>query len=463
MTPNWPTPGHEPTRQGAWRSAKALAAHVRVLLGLPPGAHPRPVIRTAVELPEHWWIDPEALAHRPLLSFRAPGRRWHTGLGEAMRCPIELLRYEAHPDRPGELRPHPSDVAAAQQWVDSLQVSCPAAVVAGFPTRQADGQWAAPLHLWLPRLWLIDGPAWEVAIVMDHLGTRQELAAEVEALLAAIRSEPQPAPPPLTLAGESEADVAQALQMLADPAQGLEKVVLGWPRDWRGGAQEPQVWRHLREHRSDAWCSIAKVGEFHFFCASPELLVQASEGGLRSLALAGTPTHPAGATLAGLEGSVMAIEHSVVVDYIARNLKDLGLSPRHEPPSLRPAGPLMHWATSVEVSHRGEVGALTAAMHLHPTPALLGLPRATALEALSQLEASPRGWYGGFAGLLAGDGSGDGELAVLLRGAQRQSHGWHAWAGAGLVAGGDPLGERQEIMNKHKALAEGLGLSGATA
>jgi isochorismate synthase EntC len=54
-------------------------------------------------------------------------------------------------------------------------------------------------------------------------------------------------------------------------------------------------------------------------------------------------------------------------------------------------------------------------------------------------------------------------LAVLLRGAQRQSHGWHAWAGAGLVAGGDPLGERQEIMNKHKALAEGLGLSGATA
>lgn len=460
MTPNWPTPGHQPTARGAWRSPQALAAHVRTLLGLPPGRHPRPVIRTAVELPPRWWVDPADSAAPALFSFRGPGQRWHTGMGQALACPIEQLRYEPDTDRPGELRPHSQDVAAVQRWVRELQVSCPAAAVAGFPQRVADGQWAAPLQVWLPRLWLIEGPVWEVAVVMDYLQPGETLAAEVERLLAQIRCEPPPAAAPLALQREQEADVARALQRLADPQEGLKKVVLGWPRQWQGGAPLALVGQHLREQRQDAWCCVVQRGAVAFACASPELLVQGRDGGLRSLALAGTPVQPRQATLDGPDAAVMAVEHGVVVDYIVDNLRTLGLQPRHSAAQLRPAGPLMHWATAVEVSERGNVDALTAALHLHPTPALLGLPRATALQALGELETAPRGWYGGFAGLLAGDGSGDGEFAVVLRGAERRGDGWLAWAGAGLVAGGDAEGERQEILAKHRALTQGLGLSG---
>jgi isochorismate synthase EntC len=112
----------------------------------------------------------------------------------------------------------------------------------------------------------------------------------------------------------------------------------------------------------------------------------------------------------------------------------------------------------VTAARPAHLDALTVALNLHPTPALLGTPRAEALAAVAALESEPRSWFGGFAGVLSATGDGCGELAVLLRGAERCSGGWRTWAGSGLVQASHEADERDEVDRKHRAIAAGLGL-----
>lgn len=467
MSPNWPTPGHQPTVSGAWKSPAALVAHLYTLLAMQPGRHQRAVVRTQLELPPGWWLRQPAETRAEVFGFRGPGQRWHTALGQAWLCPIRQVRYQSEENN-GGFRPHPKDLQAVLQWLDLAQVSCPVAVIAGFPQPLPDGGWAAPLRLWVPRLWLIDSPEREanssypqqveVAIVFERDRTAPVIAAEVEQLLSLLTAEELPEASPLQLQRERPVAVAEALQYLCDHPD-LRKVVLAGPRHWGGGGAIGRVWHHLRSQRRDAWCTVAQLPDGEFAFASPELLVESLHGGLRSLALAGTPVDRAGPPAS--PAAVMALEHSLVVDYLTSSLAELGAKAHAECQQLRSAGPLKHLATPVTVADRGDLSALQVALWLHPTPALLGLPRPPALRLLAALESEPRGWYGGFAGLLAGDGSGDGELAVLLRGAAVQADGWLAWAGAGLVQGADPAAELREICNKHQALVAGLGLDAA--
>lgn len=464
MSPNWPTPGHQPTASGAWRSPAALVAHLHTLLSMPAGRHQRAVVRTQLELPSGWWLRQDAAHPMESYAFRGPGQRWHTALGQAWLCPIRQLRYQSG-DGDGAFRPHPQDLQMVLRWMEQVQVSCPVACIAGFPERTSTGEWVAPLRLWVPRLWLIDSPCAdasadgsqqvEVAIVFERDRTAPVLAAELELLLSQLTADPMPEAPTLELVQEHQADVGQALQYLSEH-QELRKVVLAWPRLWSGGGPICRAWDHLRRQRSDAWCAWAQLPEGQFAFASPELLIEGRLGGLRSLALAGTLVEQS--ALPASPAAVMAVEHSVVVDYLTNSLAELGAEALAERQQVRTAGPLKHLATPVTVAERGDLSALHAALWLHPTPALLGLPRPPALQLLAELESQPRGWYGGFSGLLAGDGSGDGEIAVLLRGAEVQGDGWLAWAGAGLVLGADVQAERREIFNKHKALVEGIGL-----
>lgn len=99
--------------------------------------------------------------------------------------------------------------------------------------------------------------------------------------------------------------------------------------------------------------------------------------------------------------------------------------------------------------------ALTAALTLHPTPALLGVPRQRALTLLELTEPA-RALYGGCVGRLTCDGSGDGEVVVLLRGVAQQGGQWHARAGAGLVPGSVPADESVEIAQKLAAIIQSL-------
>ncbi len=101
-----------------------------------------------------------------------------------------------------------------------------------------------------------------------------------------------------------------------------------------------------------------------------------------------------------------------------------------------------------------ETDLLDLAHRLHPTPATNGEPRRAARHWLRLAEPDGRGWYTGAAGVLEPDLSG--ELWVLLRCAEVTGEEAQLYAGAGIVAGSDPLAEWRETAHKLSAMATAL-------
>jgi isochorismate synthase EntC len=91
---------------------------------------------------------------------------------------------------------------------------------------------------------------------------------------------------------------------------------------------------------------------------------------------------------------------------------------------------------------------------LHPTPAVGGSPRASALTAIRELEPFERGAYAGPVGWI--DAEGDGEWAVALRCAEIDGQLANLFAGAGIVAGSDPDAELDETERKFRAFLDAL-------
>ncbi len=166
----------------------------------------------------------------------------------------------------------------------------------------------------------------------------------------------------------------------------------------------------------------------------------------------------------------------------ARNIADLMASPkdRHEhaftsravgealkpfctsitvpdEPSVLAAGPVNHLSTVIEGELASpDITVLDLMLALHPTPAVGGVPRREALEAIADLEKFDRGLYAGMVGWC--DENGDGEWAVTLRCAEIRNRQIRLMAGAGIVAGSDPDAEFRETENKFKTMLQALGL-----
>ena len=172
---------------------------------------------------------------------------------------------------------------------------------------------------------------------------------------------------------------------------------------------------------------------------------------MTTMALAGTGS----VAQLSAEDPRLGDEHGRVRDFVQARLTALGVQELTLQADLTQAGPLTHRRTHITGQRTQDVDALTAALTLHPTPALLGLPRANALALVETVE-PPRGLYAGCLGRLACDGSGDGEVVALLRGVAQEHGGWHARAGAGLVPDSIPKDESAEIAQKLAAIVQSV-------
>jgi isochorismate synthase len=149
-------------------------------------------------------------------------------------------------------------------------------------------------------------------------------------------------------------------------------------------------------------------------------------------------------------------EHRLVVEAVTDALAPLCLDLRVDPsPSPAATATVWHLSTRVRgvLRDRG-MSALALAAHLHPTPAVCGVPREVARTAIADLEPVPRGFYAGLVGWV--DGAGDGEWAITLRCAEVYAGAARLFAGAGIIAGSDPDSELAETEMKFRALAEAL-------
>lgn len=177
--------------------------------------------------------------------------------------------------------------------------------------------------------------------------------------------------------------------------------------------------------------------------ATPELFLRCHNNYLETMALAGTQE---GADKLEAWSPKNKQEQTLVQDYIIHQLYSLGITPFAFPVFPRKAnGNLYHLETKI-TAHMNGVSPLTIAKQLFPTPAVCGVPQATALETLKQFEGYDRGYYSGILGRFNSTSC---HLYVHLRSASwTKDKELFLYAGGGVMPSSSRLSEWEETEKK---------------
>ncbi len=220
------------------------------------------------------------------------------------------------------------------------------------------------------------------------------------------------------------------------------------------------VLSRLIAENPSATCFAFRVGECCFLGATPERLIARHRSSVVAEALAGSASRGAASDPGSLLVSDKDLtEHGFVVRDVAARLAPLCASldvPLR--PVLRELRDVVHLLTPITGKLSRDVNVIRLVERLHPTPAVGGTPTASALAWLDEHEPVPRGWYAAPVGWV--DGSGDGDFVVALRSGLLSAEGAELWAGAGVVAGSDPVAEAGEIRLKLGTFLSALGAGG---
>lgn len=341
----------------------------------------------------------------------------------------------------------------------------------------------APLALFLPRWQILRRGGRHYAVANAEINPDADLADlarniwKAHAKLAHLSPEtgapngsdsssngrhPAPVLSPEAETPDYEAAVSQVLPRLH--AGEFHKIVLARKITYRADRPpSPFALAHqLRERFPDC----------HSFCladrrpgllvgATPERLLRVTSGQLETEALAGTAARGRTAGTDARLGHALlgndkeGREHRLVVDSILRRLRELGLNnPEEGRPRLLRLSNLQHLRTPLRAELPDHLHPLDVLADLHPTPAMGGSPRESALPHLPALEGFRRGWYSGVAGWL--DHAGDAEFVVPIRCGRLLSDEVTLYAGAGIVQGSDPANEKRETDLKLNAMLDAL-------
>jgi menaquinone-specific isochorismate synthase len=255
--------------------------------------------------------------------------------------------------------------------------------------------------------------------------------------------------------------VAEACRLLRQG--GLEKVVLAREMLLSCSSKPDAVgiMDSLLGRRDGSVCFALRRGSSTFLGATPERLVTKRGSQIVTEALAGSAaTSDPEAMQSLLSGDKDRLEHSLVVREIVARLKGLGADVALPgAPELRQFGPLVHLHTLLTASKLAAPHLLILGEHLHPTPAVGGIPVGQALEFIRTHETFDRGRYASPIGWF--DRNGDGELAIALRAGLLSGREVRLYAGAGLVTGSQADAEWRETELKFRTFLDALGLKTA--
>jgi len=259
-----------------------------------------------------------------------------------------------------------------------------------------------------------------------------------------------------------ETAVSRALERIA--RGDFEKIVLARAKDVRALAplHPLGILNGLRQRFPDCNAfSVANGRGQSFIGASPERLLRVDDGVVLTEALAGSTDRGATASEDASLGNRLLRsekdlrEQRIVLDSIVRSLAPLGLDLRYSArPLLRRLSNVQHLHTPVEATLPKGVRLLDMLGRLHPTPAVGGTPREIVVPLIAELEAFPRGLYGGAVGWI--DSRGGGEFIVALRSALVEGSRARMYAGAGIVDGSSPQREFEETELKFRAMQDAL-------
>ena len=217
----------------------------------------------------------------------------------------------------------------------------------------------------------------------------------------------------------------------------------------------------LRESYSGAYIFAIQRGTRYFVGATPERLVFAQDGQIRTMALAGSA--PRGATeqedqqlgMELLHSAKNQQEHAIVVNMVRNALAHLCSTVQVADQShLLKLRNIQHLETLITGELLAGHSILETLQDLHPTPAVGGFPRQAALAEIRDSEQLDRGWYAGPIGWI--DRDGHGEFAVALRSGLIDGNKATLFAGCGIVADSEPESEYAESRLKLNVMLQGL-------
>ena len=223
------------------------------------------------------------------------------------------------------------------------------------------------------------------------------------------------------------------------------------------------VYRMLRATNPSPYLYYFKNKDYNIAGASPEMLVNVTDGIVKTKPIAGTV--PRGVTEEediALEKSLISdpkecAEHTMLVD-LGRNdvgkVSKFGTVEVTSYMKVERYSKVMHLVSDVKGELQDGKNALDALMSVLPAGTLSGAPKVRAMEIIDELENKRRGLYGGTVGYIGFDGNID--TCIAIRTVLFKNNKAYIQAGAGIVHDSVPEKEFRETQNKAKAMINAI-------
>ncbi len=223
------------------------------------------------------------------------------------------------------------------------------------------------------------------------------------------------------------------------------------------------AYRVLRTTNPSPYMVYMNMDGDEIMSTSPETLVRLQNGRLTTFPVAGS--RPRGKTDEEdkhLENELLAdekelAEHNMLVD-LGRN--DLGKISQFSSVevtnymAIHRYSTIMHICSQVESNILPNCDGYSAIEAVLPAGTLSGAPKIRACEIINEMEAQPRGIYGGALGYL--DFTGNMDTCIAIRMAVKKDNKVYVQAGGGIVADSIPENEYEESGNKALAVINAI-------
>ncbi len=246
------------------------------------------------------------------------------------------------------------------------------------------------------------------------------------------------------------------------------QVVLSQRFSAQTAAPPLQLYRALRLLNPSPYMFFVKTGASTLVGSSPEVMVRLTGRRIELRPIAGT--RPRGATeqedrrLADnlLSDEKEKAEHIMLVD-LGRNdvgrVAETGSVQVRDYMTIERYSHVMHIVSHIEGLLRNDRDAVDVLRAAFPAGTLTGAPKIRAMEIIHELEAEPRGAYGGALGYVGYDGSMD--FAITIRTMEISGGQVAVQAGAGIVYNSDPQKEYEETCHKALGMQQAVSLAAA--
>ncbi|MEW6506461.1 MAG: isochorismate synthase [Bacteroidota bacterium] len=212
----------------------------------------------------------------------------------------------------------------------------------------------------------------------------------------------------------------------------------------------------LKEDYPESSIFIYRRWNSIFLGASPEKLLVINKNKIETEALAGTTkrgeTDSADNQLSNLllNDKKELAEHNNVVEYIVKIISEFAAGIQFGKPSIKKLKYIQHLWTPIKADLIQNISVFNIINKLHPTPAVCGDPKESALELINKLENFERGLFTGVLGWYSNNGLG--EFTVAIRSALINYNKLLVYAGCGIVEGSIPEKEFYETELKLKSI-----------